>query len=87
MWYRPTPRQADLMLRGRSQSRQRRRPSWQRYRQMPEPKWVIALRSRACSGGPFDTYAVVQGFDQIIPVDIYVPGCPSRARRRSTTGC
>jgi NADH-quinone oxidoreductase subunit B len=73
-----SPRQADLLMVVGTISHRNAPILKKVYDQMAEPKWVMAFGACTCSGGPYNNYAVVQGIDTIIPVDIYVPGCPPR---------
>ena len=76
--FRPSPRQADLMIVAGRVSQKMAPVVRQVYDQMPNPKWVISMGACSSSGGMFNNYAIVQGVDHVIPVDIYLPGCPPR---------
>jgi NADH-quinone oxidoreductase subunit B len=76
--FRPSPRQADLMIVAGTLTRKMAPVLKRVYDQMPDPKWVVVMGSCASTGGIFNSYAVTQGAHNMIPVDLYIPGCPPR---------
>ena len=78
MLFRPSPRQSDLMIVAGTVTEKMAPIVRRLWDQMPEPKWALAMGACATCGGPYRTYAVTQGVDRVIPVDVYVPGCPPR---------
>ncbi|MER3445252.1 MAG: NADH-quinone oxidoreductase, partial [Meiothermus sp.] len=76
--FRASPRQADVMIVAGRLSKKMAPVMRRVYDQMPDPKWVIAMGACASSGGMFNNYAIVQNVDSVVPVDVYVPGCPPR---------
>jgi NADH-quinone oxidoreductase subunit B len=76
--FRASPRQADVMIVSGRVSQKMAPVLRQIYDQMPEPKWVISMGACASSGGMFNNYAIVQGVDKVVPVDVFIPGCPPR---------
>lgn len=76
--FRPSPRQSDLMIVAGTVTLKMAPVLKRIYDQMPDPKWVISMGACSSVGGPFNTYAVLQGVDKIVPVDVYVTGCPPR---------
>jgi NADH-quinone oxidoreductase subunit B len=76
--FRASPRQSDLMIVSGRVSQKMAPVLRQVYDQMPDPKWVISMGACASTGGVFNNYALLQGVDKIVPVDVYVPGCPPR---------
>jgi NADH-quinone oxidoreductase subunit B len=76
--FRPSPRQSDLMIVAGTVTLKMAPVVKRIYDQMPDPKWCISMGACSSVGGPFNTYAVLQGVDRIVPVDVYVVGCPPR---------
>ena len=76
--FRPSPRQSDLMIVSGTVALKMAPPLKRIWEQMPEPKWCISMGACSSVGGPFNTYAVLQGVDKIVPVDVYILGCPPR---------
>jgi NADH-quinone oxidoreductase subunit B len=76
--FRPSPRQSDLMIVSGTVTLKMAAVVQRIYEQMPEPKWVISMGACSSVGGPFNTYAVLQGVDRVVPTDVYMIGCPPR---------